>query len=224
MLKVSLTIYNHKAFIFACAHHNRDYMKSILCQLPRIRKIVRKQVSSAPSFESLSSMFAGEIGTVVLLSGSDLDCAKYNILAARPWLTLKTKGMKIEIKYAGQETFSLIRDPFDALHDLIEHFKIEIEAAATPVLSAPVLSGLFGYLSYDLKDRIEALPITCMDNGLPEIFLAVPSFVLVQDRQENITELMVPVLEENDYSHAPLIRQPGLMMRLYGFDLRRQTV
>ncbi len=179
-------------------------MKSILCHLPRIREVIRKQVYPASSFEALSSMFAGEIGTVVLLSGSDLDCARYNILAVRPWLTLKTKGMKIEIKYAGQETFSLIKEPFDALHDLIEHFNIEIEAAATPVLS-----GFFGYLSYDLKDRIEALPITCMDNGLPEIFLVVPSFVLVQDRQENITELMVPVLEENDSSHAPFDKAAG---------------
>lgn len=173
-------------------------MKSILCQLPRIGKIVKKRVFPSCSFESIAAAFAEEEGTVVFLSGSDLDCARYHILAARPWVVFTTKGMDVELKYGDStlNSFSFTMEPFDALNHLISHFKMDFLDT-----EMPVASGVFGYLSYDIKDRIESLPITCIDHGLPDIFFVVPSFVLVHDRQKHVTELMVPVLEAADTSH-----------------------
>jgi len=58
----------------------------------------------------------------------------------------------------------------------------------------PICAGLFGYFSYDLKDRIETLPRTCVDVHLPEICLFAPSVLLVQDRISQKTFLSIPVL------------------------------
>jgi len=40
------------------------------------------------SFVDFSARFAALAGTTVLLSGGDLDCARYHILGAKPWLTM----------------------------------------------------------------------------------------------------------------------------------------
>ncbi|MBF0202509.1 MAG: aminodeoxychorismate synthase component I, partial [Desulfamplus sp.] len=45
----------------------------------------------------------------------------------------------------------------------------------------PLRSALFGYLSYDLKDQIEVLPNTCMDQNLPDLYMCLPSFILIHD-------------------------------------------
>ncbi|MBF0302373.1 MAG: chorismate-binding protein, partial [Desulfamplus sp.] len=52
----------------------------------------------------------------------------------------------------------------------------------------PVSAGLFGYLAYDLKDRIETLPNTCIDQNLPDLYLCAPSVIFVHDRYTDSVE------------------------------------
>ena len=42
----------------------------------------------AEPLERLAARFAAEPGTVLLLSGGELDCARHHILGLRPWLEL----------------------------------------------------------------------------------------------------------------------------------------
>ena len=46
------------------------------------------------------------------------------------------------------------------------------------IFPLPVAAGLFGYLAYDLKDDLEDLPRTTVDDlGLPHLYLNAPSLV-----------------------------------------------
>ncbi len=165
--------------------------------LPRIERIHREKIELEQSFELLASKFTDMPGTIVLLSGTDLDCARYNILAVMPWLTLTGKNKNLIIKYADKK-ISLNKDPFDVVEALIKHFDISTDPYVSDG-SVPVNAGLFGYLAYDLKDRIEKLPKTCIDQGLPDIVLCAPSIILINDRKKNLTFLSIPVLSYNGH-------------------------
>ncbi len=172
-------------------------MIDFIRNLPRIERIHREQISLDLPFEILASKFADIPGTVVLLSGSDLDCARYNILAVMPWLTLTGKEEDLLIEYAGKE-ISIKGDVFDIVDDILKHLDISDDPLACDKM-LPVNAGLFGYLSYDLKNRIEKLPKTCIDQNFPDIVLYAPSFVIVHDRKKNHAFLCIPVISDDGY-------------------------
>jgi para-aminobenzoate synthetase component 1 len=74
------------------------------------------------------------------------------------------------------------------VHRLLQHCRLP---ASVP--SLPVAAGLFGYFSYDLKDQLERLPRTSIDDvGLPHIWLSAPGALLVHDRHEGVSQLCIP--------------------------------
>ncbi|MDY6972834.1 MAG: anthranilate synthase component I family protein, partial [Thermodesulfobacteriota bacterium] len=153
----------------------------------RITGIHTERIDLKESFLDFSARFSSMPGTVILMSGGDLDCARNNILAARPWLTLQGGRNGIIITAEGHSSL-LEADPFDALSMVLDTFSMK-----DPHLPVPVGAGLFGYLSYDLKDRLEDLPRTSIDDlCLPHIFLFAPSILVVQDRIDGSTHLCLP--------------------------------
>lgn len=143
-------------------------------------------------FIDLASRFARLTGTVALMSGGDLDSARHHIIAAHPWLSVKGYGKNFVLT-AGDQTFTCTGDPFEFLNELINVYSFQHDGA-----SVPVAAGLFGYLSYDLKDFIEVLPKTVMDDRhLPHMCLFAPSIIIVHDKKENRTTVCVPELKHN---------------------------
>jgi para-aminobenzoate synthetase component I len=140
-------------------------------------------------FVDLAARCAHWPGTVVLLSGGDLDCARYHLLGVWPWLTLTGRGRSVTLVLDGQ-TLELESDPFTALRAVLKHFRLEPD---DPALPAPMAAGLMGYLSYDLKDLLETLPRTSVDDlGLPGMLLYAPGALAIHDRREGTTRLMIP--------------------------------
>jgi len=143
-------------------------------------------VALAAPFPEVAARFADRPGAVVLLSGGDLDCARYHLLAIDPWLRVKgcRTGIRIETD-AGSLDWP--GDPFDGIRRVIDTYRIDgIDS------SIPVAAGLFGYLAYDLKDVIETLPRTVMDDlGLPDLCLFAPSVVVVHDKATGATQACV---------------------------------
>ena len=138
-------------------------------------------------FVDFAGRFTDMPGTVILLSGGDMDCARYHIMAARPWLTFRGLGLRMQIA-TDRQVFEFEENPFDTLRKIINAFRID-----PTDLPAPIASGLFGYLAYDLKDHLEKLPRTSVnDLNLPDICLSAPSFVLVQDKLVGTTTLVIP--------------------------------
>jgi len=172
-------------------------MNGLLRHLPEIKSVHSEKIELEQPFEMLAARFAENPGTVLLLSGSTLDCSRYHILGIAPWLELKGKQDEIRLKCLGKE-HQLKSDPFLLVETLLNHFKV----TETALDHLPIHSGLLGYFAYDLKDRIEALPRTCMDTGLPDICLYAPSIILVHDKKKNITTLCIPVLEHHTFQES----------------------
>ncbi len=145
------------------------------------------RISLDESFSDFAARFADIPGTVVLMSGGDLDCARYHILGAMPCLTFTAKGKNITIK-TDKEVLHFKADPFEILRKIMTMPNPLYAIGEEKSLCLPIICGLMGYLSYDLKDTIEKLPRTSVDDlGLPDICLFAPSLIVIHDKSENIT-------------------------------------
>ncbi|MCF8111004.1 MAG: aminodeoxychorismate synthase component I [Desulfobacteraceae bacterium] len=147
-----------------------------------------EEIKPEGSFIETAACFADIPGTVVLASGGNLDCARYHILAACPWLTFKAWPGSAIIE-AGGSRINYQGNTLDALGLVINRY-----CTRDPDLPEPVAAGLFGYLAYDLKDEIEKLPRTAVDDTrLPVVCMYAPMIVMVCDILENRTMLCIPV-------------------------------
>lgn len=173
-----------------------------------IKGVFEERIDLAEPFETIAAKFSPNEGTVVLLSGSELDCARYHLMGIRPWLSYKGQGRNLILSVNGT-SYAIENDPFQTLRGILKCCRISIDDSPMPFVA-----GLLGYLSYDLKDMLEDLPKTCVDDlGLPDICFYAPSIILVQDRWENDTRLFIPrrseqqVAEERTYFFDTLNRQ-----------------
>ena len=115
---------------------------------------------------------------MLLLSGGDLDCASHSLMGWDPFLVLRSKGQSIQI-IKGTETSELRGNPFTVLEDLLSALDLP---DSLPM--APFAAGGLGFLSYDLKNHLERLPITAKDDlHLPDMVFAFPRRVVVHDRK-----------------------------------------
>jgi para-aminobenzoate synthetase component 1 len=167
---------------------NNRKMDEWLKQLPIIKAVHQEILALDRSFEDMAAFFAHDIGTVLLLSGGDLDCSQYHILAVNPWLEIQSRKEKVFVRCL-DKAIHLEEDPFSAIQNILNHFKM-----SPCSFDIPVASGLFGYFAYDLKDRIENLPRTAMENGLPDLVLYGPSLILIREKATGKTRLCIPVL------------------------------
>ncbi|MDX2455172.1 MAG: aminodeoxychorismate synthase, component I, partial [Desulfosarcina sp.] len=124
-------------------------MKRLKEFLPGIIGIRSETLHLEESFAEMASRFAQEPGTVVLLSGGDLDCARYHILGVHPWLTLTGRPGETTVVIDGT-THVAQQSPLDSLETVLAHCRLNRGDTA-----GPVAAGLFGYLAYDLKDGLE---------------------------------------------------------------------
>ncbi|MBN1849487.1 MAG: aminodeoxychorismate synthase component I [Deltaproteobacteria bacterium] len=152
-----------------------------------IRDIHIEQMEIREEFLEFGSRFAAMPGTVLLMSGGDLDCARYHILGVKPWLTFAGRGYAMNISVNGR-CFQLDQDPFDTLRMILKAYTL---VGINHTL--PIIAGLMGYLSYDLKDYIEKLPRTSIDDlVLPHICLYAPSIIVIRDKLQKQDWLCIP--------------------------------
>ncbi len=162
-----------------------------LAQLPAgVRRVRSVPVDISEPFVDTVRRFAHLPGTVALMSGGTLDCARYHILGAHPWMTIEAIDRGVRISHDGGQVL-LESDPFDAMRMILRRYAVPKETS-----HRPLAAGLLGYLSYDLKDFLEELPRTSVnDLLLPDLYLSAPSFLLVQDRVEGRSVIHLPVLD-----------------------------
>ena len=166
-------------------------MDDIQASFGRITGIYTRHISINEPFENFASRFADMPGTVVLLSGGDLDCSRYHILATKPWLTLSGDRLTTDLTFDDVQ-ISLDVDPFSALKKILAIYRFKDERLSGLNLPDPIASGLFGYLAYDLKDGIEDLPRTTInDTHLPLMLLYAPAILVVHDKITGQTRLAV---------------------------------
>ena len=151
------------------------------------------------SIIDIASRFAHMPGTVLLLSGGDSDCARHHILGILPWLTFSGRGNKMLVE-TPHTSLRFSADPFDTLGTVVQAF--DLKKGNFPL---PLAAGLMGYLSYDLKDVLEKLPRTSIDDlCLPHIWFAAPSLVLIQDTKDQTARICIPEFAGKDFVQKTL--------------------
>jgi para-aminobenzoate synthetase component 1 len=131
-------------------------------------------------FVDVVRRFAHLPGTVALVSGGQLDCARHDILGVDPWLELSGHRTRTTLSDKDRRV-ELEGDPFTTLRRVLQH--CSVPGVRLPELGLPLCGGLLGYLAYDLKDCLEQLPRTSIDDlGLPLMFLVAPTVLVVHDR------------------------------------------
>lgn len=156
------------------------------------------RIHSAPvelqqSFVDTVRNFAHLPGTVALLSGGESDCARYNVLGVTPWLTLRGSTSEVSVECNGRSSL-VSEQPLSALRQVLRRYTTMPEP-----LDSPISAGLLGYFAYDLKDCIEDLPRTSVDDlNLPAMYLVAPSILLVEDLVARQTFVHVPILSSED--------------------------
>ncbi len=166
-------------------------MDGILNTIGNITGIHVEPIDLDEAFVDFSARFAALTGTTVLLSGGDLDCARYHILGAKPWLTFRGRNRNMTITLE-EQIFKVDADPFTVLRSIINSFRSSALGRKVD-LPQPIAAGLLGYLSYDLKDVLETLPRTSIDDlRLPHICFFAPSILVIHDKLNASTRLCIP--------------------------------
>ncbi|MBN2717720.1 MAG: aminodeoxychorismate synthase component I [Deltaproteobacteria bacterium] len=165
-------------------------------ELPsQIRRVHTVSVHLPADFLDVVRPFSQLPGTVALLSGGNMDCAQYHILGVFPLLTLSTRQQTATFECAGKR-HDISCNPFDALQRLHHRYTF------TQTTPHPIETGLLGYLSYDLKDALEELPKTSIDDlQLPDLHMTLPAVLAVRDLKKNTDTLFAP-LSFSDADHV----------------------
>jgi para-aminobenzoate synthetase component 1 len=140
-----------------------------------------KSYEPPPGVENLADLFASVRGrpyAMLLLSGGELDCAGYSLMGWDPFLVLRAKGRRVLVQQEGV-TKEYETDPWVVLEDLLGALALPGDSPL-----APMAAGGLGFLAYDLKDHLERLPTTAVDDlHLPEMVFAFPRRLVVHDRR-----------------------------------------
>lgn len=109
---------------------------------------------------------------------------RYDVLAIKPAKRLITKGASTQVcDFEDVHTSDL--DPLE----LLKAELAELRLAETQ--KHPYLPGAYGYFSYDLSRRFEAMPMIAEDDeALPEMAVGVYLTIVVIDHQERATSVL----------------------------------
>lgn len=166
----------------------------ILAAAPPLVGVHEETIVLPGDFLDVAARFATQAGTVLLTGGADHDSARWHVLGAWPWLTLAAGAGGGGTLTIDGVTASFAGDPFAMLREILDRFRLP---AADH--TAPLHAGLLGYLAYDLKDHLETLPNTCLDDLLlPTMLLHAPSALMVQEARTGATRLLVPRRDDDD--------------------------
>ena len=116
---------------------------------------------------------------MLLLSGGDLDCAGYSLMGWDPFLVIRAKGRRVEVQQDGDTRVYEVLTPSWC-------WRTCWTACSLPGDSplAPMTAGGLGFLAYHLKNHLERLPITAVDDlHLPEMVFAFPRRLVIHDRR-----------------------------------------
>ncbi|MFO7801619.1 MAG: aminodeoxychorismate synthase component I, partial [Desulfovermiculus sp.] len=172
-----------------------DNWKKLIDLTGICRNVQSQELSPSPDLFALARAKRHEPGSVFLASGAKVDSARYHILGLRPWFVLQAKNHTWTCK-RGNTEISASGSPLAAVRSVLQTNAIPGQHGC-----GPVQAGLFGYLGYELSRHLESLPCTSLDDTcLPDMYLAAPSIVLIQEIHSGRTWLHLPIW---DHGKAP---------------------
>ncbi len=112
-----------------------------------------------------------------------IDLGRYDVIAARPYITLKTFADETEIVYDSGKREHSSEDPFAIVKSLLGENE-------TKLSTVPFAGGALGYFAYDLGRGIEKIPdIAEHDIAMPDMAIGIYDWAVVTDHQQRRTWL-----------------------------------
>ena len=123
-----------------------------------------------------------------------IDLGRYDVIAARPYITLKTFADETEIVYSGGKREHSSEDPFSIVKSLLGDRE-------TKLSTVPFAGGALGYFAYDLGRGIEKIPdIAEHDIAMPDMAIGIYDWAVVTDHQQRRTWLTGYGKDERTFS------------------------
>lgn len=132
---------------------------------------------------------------------------RFDIVSAKPRITLVTRGLKTEIREKNNLTVSY-DDPFLLLKDIL--LKAPKQQGSNNVdIDIPFHGGAIGYFSYDLSRRIESLATLAeKDIDIPEMAIGIYDWAFIVDHHQQRSYLVTQNDNETSFpniENSPLI-------------------
>jgi len=155
-----------------------------------------EELDRPPSPMAIFNNLKGYPGSFFLdSSGGNEKLGRFSFLGCEPFLVFKSKRDSITLETPDGTTETLKANPFLALADILEKYKIPPVGGKTPFTC-----GAVGYFAYDLKDFVEELPdIAADDLNLPDCVLGFYDSVVTYDnlkKKAYVSSLSAKRLEE----------------------------
>ena len=147
------------------------------------------------------------------------DAGRYDILAARPYLTLETFGKETQITKNG-ETSITTDDPFVLV-------KACLQEPRANLTGLPFCGGALGYFAYDLGRRIENLPeLAEHDITIPEMAVGLFDWAVIVDHHKRRTWLTgfgKDASTSENWSQLQDIFSASVLHRSHGFTVNSEV-
>lgn len=148
----------------------------------RLDRLATFENFTETDFLSQAQIHASKSPSAVLLSGGEQRAThenRYSIAAWDPFLTLRSKGNLNRIETTGG-SFEIDANPLRVLDRISESMHAHFDPVALPFCG-----GAVGYFAYDLKNSIENLPTSTVDDlDLPDLFVFWPAQIEVYDKKQ----------------------------------------
>ena len=140
--------------------------------------MLKQEIPYLANSAILFAAIAHEPWAVYLDSGQPgSQYGRYDIMSARPFITLTTRGEQTAIHDRQGIRFS-VDDPFAILKQQLEPYQAK-------QLTLPFEGGAIGYFGYDLARRLEELPALAVDaEDMPQLMVGVYDWAVVVDHRE----------------------------------------
>lgn len=108
---------------------------------------------------------------------------RYDILVARPFMTIVATGNEVTIDGIGKEKIVSHEDPFAVLNKVISQYQAQ-------ETDWPFVGGALGYFAYDLGRNIEKIHHKNKPEEMPDLMVGIYDWAVVVDHRERQTLLL----------------------------------
>lgn len=120
-----------------------------------------KEIKNPPSAVSLFAAIKDRPYSFFLDSSlCDTKLGRFSIMGSDPFLVFRSKRSSVVLEWASGKTEKFQSDPFTALKKIMKRYAVRENSLKIPFVSC----GGVGYFAYDLKDFVEDLPDTAIDD------------------------------------------------------------